>query len=108
MKALTMSAARRRDKVVILTGPSYGASLSTPRVKFSTSDLFALVRKMLRALFCDKACGVFCCIGILAMWVFVCLEDDHGVGFSCLAMMPWMIAFTAREMKKGVPDEDLL
>lgn len=117
MKALTMSAARRRDKVVILTGPSYGASLSTPRVKsltpyvkllshhvkFSTSVLFALVRKLLNALFCDKACGVFCCIGILAMWVFAYLENDHGVGFSCVAMMPWMIAFTIREIKKGVP-----
>ena len=96
-----MSAARRRDKVVILTGPSYGASLSTPRVKFSTSCLFAIVSKMLRALFCDKACGVFCCIGILAMWVFACLEDDHGVGFSCLAMLPWAFTYVIGDMKKG-------
>ena len=96
-----MSAARRRNKVVILTGPAYGASLSTQSVKFSTSDAFALVRKSFAALFCNKACGVACSVGILAMWTFACLEDDHGVGYSCLAMLPWLAAMFRNLDKKG-------
>lgn len=101
MKALTLSAARRRNKVVILTGLPYGASLSTPRVKFSPTDLFANVSKLLRAMFCDKACAAFCCIGTLAMWAFACLDDESGICYSFMAMLPWIITFAVREIKKG-------
>ena len=102
-QTMNLAPARNRRKVIILSGVNYGANLYSTKVpapvrNFSLSK-FAI--KLLRALFCDKACGVFCCIGILAMWVFVCLEDINGIFASCVAMMPWIIAFIAGESKKG-------
>ena len=88
MKALSITPARRYNAVTILTGPLYGAQLSTRSRRLSW-------RKAASAIFGARASYVVSVVAILAMWFQSAITPDT-VGaqsliatYLCLAM-PWM------------------
>ena len=110
MNALTMSAARRRDKVVILTGPALGVKYSTPitvRISRALSALLKWVkccctaRNIFRAIFCEKVSVAVAVVVIAAMWwhnisIDNVIEAQEAVGTDCLYGMPWAIVWACR------------
>lgn len=105
MKALTMSATRRRDKVVILTGPAYGAKTSKSLFNFSSFSLAKAITKMLSLLFCKKVCAVVFITGALTAWLFACFDNQVGIATSVMAILPWGIVAVKRDLKKGGNDD---
>ena len=119
MNALTMSAARRRDKVVILTGPALGVKYSTPlsvRISRALSLVWKWVRcnctprHIFRALFSVKVSAVVAVVCLAAMWwhnisIDNTLDAQSAVGFDCLCAMPWGIVWAIRAARMPMPEE---
>ena len=119
MNALTMSATRRRDKVVILTGPAIGAQSSTPIAdRVARVVVPALCRawwwctptNIVRALFSSRACAVVATVALAAAWWHAVsiadpAETQAAVGADCLAMMPWAVAAAIRMPRNSAPEK---
>lgn len=117
-----MSDARRRDKVVILTGPSLRAKYSTPasvRLSRALSALWKWAkcnctpRNIFRVLFCEKVSMAVAAVVIAAMWwhnisIDNVLEAQSAVGTDVLYGMPWGIVWTIRAMREPLPEDEEL
>lgn len=104
MYALSLSATRRRDKVVILTGPSPGLRYSTPSL---LSTLPAALRRSLslrgtlRAIFSTRACvAAAVIVGLLMLWDAVTIDGSlraqRAAALDLLLFVPWGIASALR------------
>lgn len=121
MNALTLSAARRRDKVVILTGPAIGVKYSTPlSVRLSralsmawASSLATLrsaknwvrcnctPRRIVRALFCENVSMAVAVLAVTAIWWHILspgtdADARNAVATDCLYCLPWALVWTFR------------
>ena len=124
MYALTMSAARRRDKVVILTGIRYGVTpksnlildagkmLSrTLTMAWSRTRCKCTPRRILHALFSSKVTALVAFLVITSMWWHnfsidgtICRQE--AVATDCLYALPWAFVWALRasctpSIKKG-------
>lgn len=95
MKTLSLTAARRRNKVVILTGLAYGSCLS--RTTGRKQSLTQLMRKV----FALRTCEVMSTLGAVALWLALALDSDTGLAVTLAASLPWMIGFAIHETTKG-------
>ena len=114
MYALTMSAARRRDKVVILTGIRYGA---TPKSNIINDAGHALsrtlstvwssvrckctLRSVIRSIFSPKVTAIVAFVVITSMWWHnfsidgtICRQET--VATDCLYALPWAFVWALR------------
>lgn len=110
MQTISLSAARRRDKVVILTGPAIGVKYSTPigvRLSRALSALWkwakcrCTARNIFRAIFCEKVSMAVAVVVVAAMWwhnisIDNVIEAQEAVGTDCLFGMPWAIVWAIR------------
>lgn len=110
MNALTLSASRRRDQVVILSALDLSAQLSTSRSERLSHALSQVWQRVLckctpgrivRALFSAKVSTAVAFVCVTAMWwhnisIDSILEAQEAVAFDCLCAMPWGIVWTIR------------
>lgn len=100
MNALILSATRRRDQVVILTGPAIGAK--------SVNRFASTGKAILRALFSARASVIVAVACAAAVWAHIITIDDTleaqaAIARDCIYAMPWGVAgmFRAINEQKG-------
>lgn len=117
MKAFTLSAARRRKPLVILSSlnieTKYSTSLS---VSSALSKAGAWLkcnctpRRIIRAIFSAKASTAVACVCVAAMWWHVASIADadasqRAVGFDALLAMPWALVWAFRATRMSLSQE---